>query len=483
MKKQSSFQQTPPFDLRPASVEEAGLFYSNDERDEALGTVGHLRMDFGSGGKGFHHTWWPHNEDRFNTPEFKEALQKFVDAMRQDGPLKNLAAMNTYCWHNGGEIAENDRVYGFISETEHYRFCLRCTPRPGDYQGYLYVYDLRQQEMARQDKLVGRVSYASGEKQEFTDAGQYLQAIREELPYTQGNSFRRNVEGGDPRCSFHWFGNSGRLYVFEAPIDLLAFLTLYPEAWREHSYVALCGTSEQAMLWMLEKDPRIQRVVLCLDHDAAGIEATGRLTDLLREHGHTRVSVQRPEYKDWDEDLKALHGLPAQPAEQHPQLQAAELVCARIAVKCMDLKPDGAMQQVPHLFQCYRKCLKEKKLETAMDCMEEMAALSLLVTLRECRQLGTALTPTQGSQYLQSHILPHQNRMAIRNRTEEISAQLQNALAKSGAPGVRGEAEKREIASAWLELALSCAKVSVKNDADELKAMEKQKQALGMEMG
>ena len=237
------------------------------------------------------------------------------------------------------------------------------------------------------------------------------------------------------------------------------------------------------MLWMLEKDPRLQKVVLCLDHDAAGIEATGRLTDILREHGHTRVSVLRPEYKDWDEDLKALNGLPAQPAEQHPQLQAAELVCARIAVKCMDLKPDEAVQQVPALFQCYRKCLKEKKLETAMDCMEEIAALSLLVTLRECRQLGTALTPAQGSQYLQSHILPHQNRMAIRNRTEEISAQLQTALAKSGAPGVRGEAEKREIASAWLELALSCAKVSVKNDADELKAMEKQKQALGMEMG
>ena len=99
------------FPLRPASREEAGLFYSNDERDEVLGTVGHLRMDFGSGGKGFHHTWWPHNEDRFNTPEFKEALQEFVDAMRQSGPLKNLAAMNTYCWHNGGEISEHDRVY------------------------------------------------------------------------------------------------------------------------------------------------------------------------------------------------------------------------------------------------------------------------------------------------------------------------------------------------------------------------------------
>ena len=178
------------FPLRPASREEAGLFYSNDERDEALGTVGHLRMDFGSGGKGFYHTWWPHNEDRFNTPEFKEALQEFVDAMRQNGPLKNLAAMNTYCWHNGSEISENDRVYGFVAETEHYRFCLRCTPRPGDYQGYLYCYDLRQQEMARQEKLVGRVTYASGEQQEFTDAGQYLQAIREELPYRDATGFR-----------------------------------------------------------------------------------------------------------------------------------------------------------------------------------------------------------------------------------------------------------------------------------------------------
>lgn len=199
MKKQSSFQQTPPFDLRPASVEEAGLFSSNDERDEALGTVGHLRMDFGSGGKGFYHTWWPHNGDHFNTPEFKEALQEFVDAMRQSGPLKNLAAMNTYCWHNGGEISENDRVYGFVAETEHYRFCLRCTPRPGDYQGYLYCYDLRQQEMARQEKLVGRVTYASGEQQEFCDPQRYLQTIREELPYTLIDLLRQELPENESR--------------------------------------------------------------------------------------------------------------------------------------------------------------------------------------------------------------------------------------------------------------------------------------------
>ena len=62
-------QDNREFVLRPASLDEVGLFYSEEKLDEALGTVGHLRMDFGHGEKEFWHTWWPHNEDRFNTPE------------------------------------------------------------------------------------------------------------------------------------------------------------------------------------------------------------------------------------------------------------------------------------------------------------------------------------------------------------------------------------------------------------------------------
>ena len=68
MKKQSTIKQTRNFDLRPASVEEAGLFYTAENQDTALGTVGHLRMDFGADKKGFWSSWWPHNGDRFNTP-------------------------------------------------------------------------------------------------------------------------------------------------------------------------------------------------------------------------------------------------------------------------------------------------------------------------------------------------------------------------------------------------------------------------------
>ena len=239
--------------------------------------------------------------------------------------------------------------------------------------------------------------------------------IRPVLEDTQGKSYRGNIEGSDPRCSFHWVGTSDRLYVFEAPIDLLAFLTLYPDGWQQHSYVALCGTAEHAMLWMLEKNPNLRKAILCLDHDAAGIEAAGieaagRLSDILREHGYSQIASLQSEHKDWDEDLKAWNGLEAQPAEEHPQFAVAGLVCRRIGARCKEVQPDRAVYQFPGLLLRYRNDLHWGRFDQAMERMETMAALALSVVLRECKQMGTALTTEQGVRFLESHILPHQNR-------------------------------------------------------------------------
>ena len=198
--KQYGLKTPPKYKLRPASREEAGLFYSQveEERDLQAGTVGHVRMDFGSSGKGFHHSWWPHNEDQFNTGEFKDDLQEVVDTLRADGPLKDLASMRAYCYRNGGAITEDGRSYGYIAETEHYRYCLRCTPFPGDYQGYLYCYDLRQQQMAQQNRAVGRATFANGEQREYHDPQTYLAAIWQELPYRDVTGFRYETLTDDP---------------------------------------------------------------------------------------------------------------------------------------------------------------------------------------------------------------------------------------------------------------------------------------------
>ena len=108
---------------------------------------------------------------------------------------------------------------------------------------------------------------------------------------SQGKSFKVNVEGSRPQHSFHHVGQDGLLYVFEAPIDLLSFLTLYPDRWQEHSYVALCGTGGQAVCWMLEQHPSLQSVVLCLwITTSPGRRRPGASRKSYREQDTTAVS-------------------------------------------------------------------------------------------------------------------------------------------------------------------------------------------------
>jgi len=121
---------------------------------------------------------------------------------------------------------------------------------------------------------------------------------------TYGGVFRINVEGCDPRYSFHHIGQSGRLYAFEAPIDLLSFLTLYPRDWQQHSYVALCGVSGIPIQWILEQYPYHDQTILCLDNDGPGQRATERLRNELAEGGH-QSGVLLSLRKDWNEDVCA----------------------------------------------------------------------------------------------------------------------------------------------------------------------------------
>ena len=115
-----------------------------------------------------------------------------------------------------------------------------------------------------------------------------------------GKAFRLNVESSDPRYSFHHTGTDGSLYVFEAPIDMLAYISIHPDNWQTHSYVACCCTSPQPGLQMLKPDTKM--VYLCLDNDDAGHAASKRMAELLHERG---VDTKRlvPELKDWNEDL------------------------------------------------------------------------------------------------------------------------------------------------------------------------------------
>lgn len=144
------------FWLRPAQKDESGLFYTQTPAEDArLGALGHVRMDFGRSGNEFWHTWHPRGPAELNTPEFKTELQQVVDKLRAD-VLKNRFAMERFCYGHGGKIDGGwVQNYGYVVETEHYRYCLRCNPSPGDYNAYLTCYDLevQRQNMAQESAL------------------------------------------------------------------------------------------------------------------------------------------------------------------------------------------------------------------------------------------------------------------------------------------------------------------------------------------
>ena len=113
--------------------------------------------------------------------------------------------------------------------------------------------------------------------------------------------FRQDVAGAEKAFGFAHRGTDKQLLVFEAPIDLLSFIELFPKNWQQHNYLSLGGVSGKALQQFLSERPDMERVFLCLDADKAGEDACKRLAGLLPDS----VSVTRiqPCMKDWNDVL------------------------------------------------------------------------------------------------------------------------------------------------------------------------------------
>ena len=113
--------------------------------------------------------------------------------------------------------------------------------------------------------------------------------------------FRQDAAGAEKAFGFAHRGTDKQLLVFEAPIDLLSFIELFPKKWQQHNYLSLGGVSGKALRQFLSERPDVERVFLCLDADKAGEDACKRLAALLPD----TVSATRiqPCMKDWNDVL------------------------------------------------------------------------------------------------------------------------------------------------------------------------------------
>ena len=109
------------------------------------------------------------------------------------------------------------------------------------------------------------------------------------------------MAGSDKSCGFCHRGTDNQLFVFEAAIDLLSFIQLFPKDWKKRSYLSLGGISSAALMAFLSERPQITSVFLCLDNDQAGNEACEKLAEEIPD-GYSVIRL-KPSRKDWNEIL------------------------------------------------------------------------------------------------------------------------------------------------------------------------------------
>ena len=119
-------------------------------------------------------------------------------------------------------------------------------------------------------------------------------------------SFNVPCNKSDPKAEIN------RVYLFEAPIDLLSHATIAKivgeqkgdreDCWKRQNRLALLGVSDVALQAYLSRNPSINEIVCCLDSDSAGREGA---KNILQKYGDRyKVSVHTPKNsKDYNEVL------------------------------------------------------------------------------------------------------------------------------------------------------------------------------------
>jgi hypothetical protein len=302
--------------------------------------------------------------------------------------------------------------------------------------------------------------------------------------FSNAAGYRGNVEGSDPKYSFNYISTSSILYVFEAPIDMLSFITLHKNGWQQHSYVALDGVAEHALVQVLSKNIHLKNVVLCLDHDPAGIEASGRLAGILHEKGYACISYLQPACKDWNEDLKAQHGITPIPAKPHPKLEACKELCGEIHYLCSHIKSTKKPHEM--LMEHYEKAVPlmqssrstDRQKAVLMEQLLSMTVYALFAVMVQYRQLEKPMNFKQLTDELCRSYHPHQDRGKLKTKAEDIQQDVNAINDQLKTSGIRTLEDKQKLIASYMSLALNCVKAQIticlESQQQKIEALQKQ---------
>lgn len=192
---------------------------------------------------------------------------------------------------------------------------------------------------------------------------------------TEGRVYKRDVPGSQKRYSFSITGNTDTLYVFEAPIDLLSYMSYQRLAGMDtnSSYVSLGGVSDRALERFLSDNPHIKKIVVCTDRDKAGDKGYERIRD---KYKHSfEITRHSPLGKDFNADLVAYRNIDNQQIQEYAEFVnnhralISQKNTARIPLVINAFGGPGAGKSV----SCMDICQQLKKLGYNAEYVQEYA--------------------------------------------------------------------------------------------------------------
>lgn len=116
-----------------------------------------------------------------------------------------------------------------------------------------------------------------------------------------GKGFKCDVAGNDKRYGFHlYYGKSKKVAVFEAAIDLMSYITMFPKD--RASMLVLGMVADAPLETFLAEHPEVEEIQFCLDNDGPGRKAAASLQQKYTEKGYrTDVFLPPEPYKDFNQ--------------------------------------------------------------------------------------------------------------------------------------------------------------------------------------
>lgn len=119
--------------------------------------------------------------------------------------------------------------------------------------------------------------------------------------------FKGEAKNSNKAYSFNLSSrDSDKLYVFESPIEIMSYLTLYKLKFGKskkfgHNALSLGGTADTALGQFLKNNKNITEIYLCLNNDKAGILAT---EDIIKKYeSDYKIEAKIPQLEDYNDLL------------------------------------------------------------------------------------------------------------------------------------------------------------------------------------